>query len=108
VRTIAPEVGGGFGKIGAYPEDVLAAYLARKLERPIKWIEGRTEHVQATVHGRFLSRSRRPPGRTYHRPAPAAIVDSGAYSASWLGQTTAGMVTGCYDIPNIESRPLPS
>jgi len=110
VRTIAPEVGGGFGcKIGAYPEDVLAAYLARKLERPIKWIEGRTEHVQATVHGRaqvaYLDLAARQDGRITGLRL-RLIVDSGAYSASWLGETTAGMVTGCYDIPNIESETL--
>jgi len=110
VRTIAPEVGGGFGcKIGAYPEDVLAAYLARKLERPIKWIEGRTEHVQATVHGRaqvaYLDLAARQDGRITGLRL-RLLVDSGAYSASWLGQTTAGMVTGCYDIPNIESETL--
>jgi len=110
VRTITPEVGGGFGcKIGAYPEDVLAAYLARKLERPIKWIEGRTEHVQATVHGRaqiaYLDLAARQDGRITGLRL-RLIVDSGAYSASWLGETTAGMVTGCYDIPNIESETL--
>ena len=110
VRTIAPEVGGGFGcKIGAYPEDVLAAYLARKLERPIKWIEGRTEHVQATVHGRaqiaHLDLAARQDGRITGLRL-RLIVDSGAYSASWLGETTAGMVTGCYDIPNIESETI--
>lgn len=110
VRTIAPEVGGGFGcKIGAYPEDVLAAYLARKLERPIKWIEGRTEHVQATVHGRaqvaYLDLAARQDGRITGLRL-RLIIDSGAYSASWLGETTAGMVTGCYDIPNIESETI--
>jgi len=110
VRTIAPEVGGGFGcKIGAYPEDVLAAYLARKLERPIKWIEGRTEHVQATVHGRaqvaYLDLAARQDGRITGLRL-RLLVDSGAYSASWLGETTAGMVTGCYDIPNIESETI--
>jgi len=110
VRTIAPEVGGGFGcKIGAYPEDVLAAYLARKLERPIKWIEGRTEHVQATVHGRaqiaYLDLAARQDGRITGLRL-RLIVDSGAYSASWLGETTAGMVTGCYEIPNIESETI--
>ena len=40
VRAIAPEVGGGFGcKFGAYHEDFIAAALALKLNRPVKWIE---------------------------------------------------------------------
>ena len=41
-----PNVGGGFGnKIPAYPEYVLAALASRKLNRPIKWIETRSEHL---------------------------------------------------------------
>ncbi|MGN6562787.1 MAG: xanthine dehydrogenase family protein molybdopterin-binding subunit [Thermomicrobiales bacterium] len=53
VRVIAPEVGGGFGvKISSYPEDMICAVLARRLRRPIKWIETRSEHLLATHHGR--------------------------------------------------------
>ena len=42
VRVQVGDVGGGFGmKTGAYPEDVTAAYCARKLARPVKWIAER-------------------------------------------------------------------
>jgi carbon-monoxide dehydrogenase large subunit len=45
VRVIAPEVGGGFGVKGhAYPEDILVPAVARRLGRPVKWIETRREH----------------------------------------------------------------
>jgi carbon-monoxide dehydrogenase large subunit len=45
VRVIAPDVGGGFGVKGhAYPEEVLVPAVARRLGRPVKWIETRTEH----------------------------------------------------------------
>jgi len=45
VRVIAPEVGGGFGVKGhVYPEDILVPAVARKLGRPVKWIETRREH----------------------------------------------------------------
>ncbi len=45
VRVIAPEVGGGFGIKGhVYPEDILVPAVARKLGRPVKWIETRREH----------------------------------------------------------------
>jgi len=46
VRVIAPpDVGGGFGpKTMAYPEDALVCWLARRLKRPVKWIEDRREH----------------------------------------------------------------
>jgi len=110
VRVIAPEVGGGFGcKIGAYPEDVLVAHLARKLQRPVKWIETRTEHLQGTVQGRsqiaYLDLAARRDGRIIGLRL-RLIVDSGAYGAAWSGEITAGMITGCYDIPNVSSEAL--
>jgi aerobic carbon-monoxide dehydrogenase large subunit len=53
VRCIAPDVGGGFGVKGhVYPEDVLIPFLARKLRRPVKWIEGRSEHFLCSCHSR--------------------------------------------------------
>jgi aerobic carbon-monoxide dehydrogenase large subunit len=53
LRIIAPDVGGGFGsKLNVYAEEALALALARKLRRPVKWIEGRRENYVATTHGR--------------------------------------------------------
>jgi carbon-monoxide dehydrogenase large subunit len=53
VRVIASDVGGGFGlKLGAYPEDLLAALHAISLRRPVKWVEDRNEHFRATTHAR--------------------------------------------------------
>jgi aerobic carbon-monoxide dehydrogenase large subunit len=53
VRVISHDVGGGFGsKICAYPEDYLVAAAAKLLKRPVRWIETRTESLQATTHGR--------------------------------------------------------
>ena len=53
VRAIAPEVGGGFGsKLQIYGEEIALAWASRKLERPIKWVESRTEGMLATHHGR--------------------------------------------------------
>ncbi|MBI2999901.1 MAG: molybdopterin-dependent oxidoreductase [Deltaproteobacteria bacterium] len=53
VRVIAPEVGGGFGsKLNVYAEEGLIGHLAIKLKRPVKWIEGRRENMQGTIHGR--------------------------------------------------------
>ena len=53
VRVIAPDVGGGFGsKLNAYAEEYLAVALAKRLGRPIKWTEERSEAYQATIHGR--------------------------------------------------------
>ena len=53
VRCIAPDVGGGFGAKGmVYPEEVLVAYLARALGRPVQWLEDRREHFVSTIHAR--------------------------------------------------------
>ena len=53
VRCIAPDVGGGFGIKGhVYPEDLLIPFLARKIGRPVKWIEDRHEHLMCSCHSR--------------------------------------------------------
>ena len=53
IRVIAPEVGGGFGsKIAVYPWEMITAFCAMQLGRPIKWTETRSENFQATTHGR--------------------------------------------------------
>lgn len=47
------DAGGGFGIRGEfYPEDFLVPYLARRLGRPVKWIEDRSEHLVAANHSR--------------------------------------------------------
>ncbi|MCY3805808.1 MAG: xanthine dehydrogenase family protein molybdopterin-binding subunit [bacterium] len=46
-------VGGGFGVRGElYPEDVLVTYAALRLQRPVKWVEDRREHLVAANHSR--------------------------------------------------------
>ncbi len=53
VRCVALDVGGGFGTKGhVYPEDLLLPYLARRVGRPVKWIEDRREHFQSACHSR--------------------------------------------------------
>ncbi|MFM9886930.1 MAG: xanthine dehydrogenase family protein molybdopterin-binding subunit [Burkholderiales bacterium] len=53
IRVIAPDVGGGFGpKAGHYPEELVAALVAIKLGRPVKWIEDRREHFLTTTQQR--------------------------------------------------------
>ncbi len=50
VRVTAPDVGGGFGPkvMMYYPEEILVPFAARRLGRPVKWIEDRREHFVAT------------------------------------------------------------
>ncbi|MBI2202569.1 MAG: xanthine dehydrogenase family protein [Candidatus Rokubacteria bacterium] len=53
VRVIAPDVGGGFGvKTGPYREEILLAWLARRLGRPVRWIGTRREDFETTNHAR--------------------------------------------------------
>ena len=45
IRVLVPDVGGGFGVKGhVYPEEILVAVVARRLGRPVKWVETRSEH----------------------------------------------------------------
>ncbi len=53
VRVVVDDVGGGFGmKTGLYPEDIVAAFAARQLKRPVKWTAERIDEFLAATHGR--------------------------------------------------------
>jgi carbon-monoxide dehydrogenase large subunit len=53
LRVIAPDVGGGFGmKAYLYPEELIAAFLARELNVPVKWTGDRREDLLTSVQGR--------------------------------------------------------
>ncbi len=53
IRVIAPDVGGGFGsKLQVTAEEVLAMLITRKLGRPVKWTESRSEGNMTVHHGR--------------------------------------------------------
>ena len=110
IRVIAPEVGGGFGcKFGLYPEDALAIWLTRRARRPIKWIETRSESLLATNHGRgqvaTIALAARRDG-TITGLRCTVVGDLGAYGLTFLAGLTARMITGCYEIPNVESEHL--
>ena len=53
VRVRCADVGGAFGqKAHAYPEEILVAWLATRLGRPVRWIEDRAENLLAACHAR--------------------------------------------------------
>ena len=53
IRVIAPDVGGGFGgKLQVTPEEVIAFLVAKRLGKPVKYTESRTDSLLAAHHGR--------------------------------------------------------
>jgi carbon-monoxide dehydrogenase large subunit len=53
IHFVELEVGGGFGIRGEfYPEDLLVPWTAKRLQRPVQWIEDRREHLMAANHSR--------------------------------------------------------
>jgi len=53
VRVVVPDVGGSFGaKRGLSPPEVLTAWVAKQVNRPARWHEGRSEAMIDLGHGR--------------------------------------------------------
>ena len=111
VRVIAPDVGGGFGvKQEIYPEEILLALLAKRLRRPVKWIETRREHLATTAHAREQRHEVELAARrdgTIVALRVELTADIGAYTRS-LGvlcpSITAAMLPGPYRIRNYACR----
>ena len=106
VRVIAPDVGGGFGsKINVYGEDFAAAAVSRRLGRPVKWIEDRSEAFQTTIHGRdvicYLDLAADGEGKVL-AVKMRLIADIGAYEmvlTAAIPTLVAFMISGVYQIP---------
>ena len=111
VRVIAPEVGGGFGsKIMVYPEEFIIAAASVKLGRPVKWLEGRSESLSATYHGRSQIDYIRL-GATEDGIIQALdlrlLADIGCYANDdglFIPTLTTAMASGCYPIPHLSTR----
>ena len=109
IRVIAPDVGGGFGvKISHYGEEVIAAWAARKLGRPVKWTETRKEHMSSTIHGRdqidYVKIGAKRDGTIVGLEC-TAICDFGAYYTlltPFIPCFTGFVISGCYKIPNLK------
>jgi carbon-monoxide dehydrogenase large subunit len=107
VRTIAPDVGGGFGaKLAIYPEYLIVAAAAVRLGRPVRWVEGRSESMVNLTHGRSQVQEVE---LGAHRDGTLVgmrvelLADMGAYpQATYLPRTTREMLSGVYRIPRIE------
>jgi carbon-monoxide dehydrogenase large subunit len=107
IRVVASHVGGGFGaKIETYPEHVVVAWLASRLNRPVRWVETRSESLTAMTLGRArisgVSMGGTRDGRIVGLSVDI-VADSGAYPGLNIGQSllTYQMATGPYRIPKL-------
>ncbi len=111
VRVTAPRLGGGFGcKEMVYPEEILVPAVARKLQRPVRWLEDRREHFASATHAREETID-----------AEAVVAPDGTVSGlrlrgwsnigaayAYVGNTPitamGAMVRGPYRVPNLDSQ----
>jgi carbon-monoxide dehydrogenase large subunit len=100
------DAGGGFGARGElYPEDFLVAHLARRLGRPVKWIEDRAENLVAMNHSREQTRRLEAAFDAEHRLLAIRDElwhDNGAYlrtHGAVVAELTLGMLPGPYRVP---------
>ncbi len=106
VRVIAPFIGGGFGpKIMLfYPEEVMVTWAAMQLQRPVKWIEDRSENFVATTQERdqihWAEMALDAEGRIL-AVRDKFLHDAGAYAPYALTVPLNSQCTllGCYDVP---------
>ena len=111
VDVVAPDVGGGFGvKLPVfYPEEILVPWAARRLGRPVKFIEERSEHFVASNHERAQWHEVRVGFDTDGRILALAdefIHDAGAYCPYGIiiPIVTASRLPGPYRLPNYGSE----
>jgi carbon-monoxide dehydrogenase large subunit len=111
IRVQNADVGGGFGsKVLFVGEELIAAALAVKLGRPVKWIETRSENLQAQTHGRGQINDVE---AAYQRDGTLlgfkvrSLGDLGAFLlgiSALLPTRTPMMVCGPYRVQAVESR----
>jgi carbon-monoxide dehydrogenase large subunit len=113
IRVIAPDVGGGFGYKGILlPEEVVLAWLAIHLDRPVRWIEDRREQLTANANCREhyydIQGYAAADGRLLAVECEAT-VDAGAnsaypFSACLEAAQIASILPGPYDFPGYRCR----
>ncbi len=109
INLVESEVGGGFGVRGElYPEDFLIPWLSMRLERPVKWVEDRIEHLVATNHSReqthVLEIGAAADGRLVAL-RDRICADMGAYvrtHGALVPLSTGGQMPGPYDWDAVE------
>jgi carbon-monoxide dehydrogenase large subunit len=108
VRTVTPNVGGGFGmKAFVYPEHALVVWAARKLHRPVKWQADRSESFMSDNQGRdHFSRAELAmdeQGR-FLGLRVSILANVGAYLSplgAFIPTRSSDLITGLYTTPAI-------
>ncbi|MFJ2296992.1 xanthine dehydrogenase family protein molybdopterin-binding subunit [Streptomyces sp. NPDC087894] len=109
IRVVVPDTGGAFGsKSGCWPEFVVVAYLAMRLNRPVRWIEDRLESMLAATRGRGQDQHVRLAADAEGRLLAYELkmkADVGAYPhlGVVLPMQTASMATGAYTTPKVHA-----
>lgn len=88
LRIVSPDVGGGFGYKGILlPEEIVCAAIARRLGRPVRWLEDRFEQLinaNCREHHYLITAWADHAGKLLGVECEAT-VDAGAYSAYPFG-----------------------
>ena len=111
IRVINAEVGGGFGsKNGFVGEEMVAALLSVKYERPVKWIETRSENLQAQTQGRgqvnYVEAAFQQDGRLLGLNV-RTIADLGAFltpMTAMVPNSTSSFLNGPYRLQAVDSQ----
>jgi carbon-monoxide dehydrogenase large subunit len=108
ITITIPHVGGAFGgKTRLSGEEVVTAFLAHKLQRPVRWLESREHNIITMNHGRGLNTSIQAAVRkdgTILALKAEFFADLGAYPGDYSilsVDSTASMISGTYAIPAI-------
>jgi carbon-monoxide dehydrogenase large subunit len=110
IRVVVPDVGGAFGgKSETWPEYLAVTAAARRLNRPVRWLEDRVESLTGPPHGRGQNqRVRMAAGADGRILAYELHVDAdvGGYphTGSFVPMATSMMATGAYAIPQVHVR----
>jgi carbon-monoxide dehydrogenase large subunit len=110
IRCISPDIGGAFGsKIFTYADYPIVLLASKRIGgRPVKWIEGRRENYQSTIHGRdhitYLEVAGKRDGEVTAIRVKTYANLGGRLSTIGPGIPTtlyARVLSGCYKIPNV-------
>ena len=110
IRVLANDVGGGFGAKGQiYPEEILVPAMARRFQRPVRWVANRTEDTQATgqSHGDVAEADLAANADGTLRGLRIRLHhDVGAYGGAGLGQSDniLSHVVSAYRLPALEAH----